>query len=999
MKSLGSTVPARLLLALALFLLAATRVHADCLPDAIDPNLILCTGTDSQGFAAAPGVDDLTVQIDAEATVTNADPGLADAIRVNDASTVTNRGTLSVEGAGSSGIRAGQTAILSNFGSIDVGQGGTASPGGAGMRAVDGATIRNESGGVIRVLGDGAAGLEAHDDGRLENVSGATIEVQGNGSAGIRANDYVEIENRGTITVTGTGATGILARSPLAPAPGVTQRSPKIAHFGTLTVSGDGAVGIRFGDDWLRNLNGQARVYSVAGSVINVSGDDGRGVLGGDNGFFATTGSIEVPGLRGRGIEVGFDSQVQVESAARIRVTGTDAVGVALGGNDHFGLEGDPRASEYSFSNRRGSIIRADSADAGPLVLFTGYGSGHNRVFNQNGASILADMTPGASPDRGIAIQGTDGVEVIENQGDIRGRILHGSGDDRYLVGPSSTFTGSLEGGPGVDTVELLLGSGRDPYDLGLASDFERLTIEAGGRWSVTGVGSYAETVVETLGTLLLQSGASATLSGSLRQQPTSLLDAEGDPTSWSVPLHVDGEVRLEPDGLIRFLPTAPVLVDATIVVLEADGGLVVEDPSRYLAFGETALLRAEPEFRPNELALRVTVLDFGTAATTPNQRALGSHLDAIDAAGPDAGLQALLDGLEALSPADYPIALDQLHPEAYDAQTSAILASADRMTSALLERPSYCIGREQERRSDPRTGLPCRTRPLEPWSSVFGLVQERSGDAGHTSHEGSAWGMLFGLDRRLGPGLLVSGSVGGSRHVLRVAQVGKARITTADFGLHAAWARGPLRLQGVAGYGYDWHESYRNIAFPGFARTAEARFNSHRLSGRLAGGWDFDLRGVRLAPVASLDWTALFRQGFDETGAGPASLSLPSRSDAIWTTRFGLELDTAYHKKGYWTDFLEMADGVWWPSLGLHWREVASGDDRPLDARLASAPAGVGEFRVRGADARHGFEVGAGLRFTPTHADRLTIGLRYDGFFWQGVREHDFGADVRLGF
>jgi len=51
------------------------------------------------------------------------------------------------------------------------------------------------------------------------------------------------------------------------------------------------------------------------------------------------------------------------------------------------------------------------------------------------------------------------------------------------------------------------------------------------------------------------------------------------------------------------------------------------------------------------------------------------------------------------------------------------------------------------------------------------------------------------------------------------------------------------------------------------------------------------------------------------------------------------------------------------------------------------------------GAAPAEGFEVGAGIDWTPHRADRLSVGIRYDGFLWRGVSSHDLVARVRIGF
>jgi len=151
---------------------------------------------------------------------------------------------------------------------------------------------------------------------------------------------------------------------------------------------------------------------------------------------------------------------------------------------------------------------------------------------------------------------------------------------------------------------------------------------------------------------------------------------------------------------------------------------------------------------------------------------------------------------------------------------------------------------------------------------------------------------------------------------------------------------------------------------------------------------------------MVSLDYTALMQDAVEEQGGGVLGLAIDRRSDSIFTVRAGVETSAAYAKTGYWSDALEVFDGVWRPRLALRWRQVVTGADRSLTSHIVGAPQQTaGLFRVKGDDAGQGFEVGAGIDFTPKPLDRVTFGLQYDAFLWTGITSHDLSGRVRISF
>ena len=92
------------------------------------------------------------------------------------------------------------------------------------------------------------------------------------------------------------------------------------------------------------------------------------------------------------------------------------------------------------------------------------------------------------------------------------------------------------------------------------------------------------------------------------------------------------------------------------------------------------------------------------------------------------------------------------------------------------------------------------------------------------------------------------------------MADVGKGRFTTFDLGLAGQWVRGPWLVQGMLSYGHSWHDQFRNIRIPNFARTAKGEYSLDRVGLRVHGEYAFALGSFRLAPLASVDYTALIR-------------------------------------------------------------------------------------------------------------------------------------------
>lgn len=968
------------LFALAIVGFPSGNALAQCLPPSplVSGDTVTCTGVVGIGFPFpvdinGDPVDNITVIVEPGTTIST----IGDGIQLNNLSDVDNSGALSVNGPDSAAIRTGNGAV----GALS--------------------TITNSLGGSIVVAADQAFGIRTGNLVAIENDAAITVDGDdsraifvGNGTSN-NARSFVTNGETGVITLNGASGIGVLSGNFV-----------DSVNLGRIEVVGADGTGMRGGPN--------SRLANSPTATIAITGSNGRAMEVGTSGQLFNTGVLSVQGVDAIAMRGGANSRATQNGTLEVGSSG--GVGIEATQFDST-LTGQTAPTFYNVWNQsdptsgRTGTISSSNPDAGPLVrLLPAAGGGAtflNRVRNDPGASILADPTLFGTAGRAIAIAGSSGRDEVQNAGTIQGIIDLAADDDTYSQAATGSLVflgpGSLDGGAGIDTLRL----NADVAQLGVftadsARNFENLRVQ--GYWSVSGTAAAPPAGLA----VTVDPGATLRLDAPLFVDGSLLLTP---PTVGQAPARVQAVLGSSTSGLPEILRssgnttigtgTLDVVVNSlvgnqTFTILRSDTDLIGQfaqvnlpsDPG--LSFG--ALVYDD---LANTLSLSVAAAGF-----TPNQTSVSNYLGAIEATGTTPELQAILTGLDSLAYSSYGAAMDQLHPEAYDAHTTTTLELANRFTQLMLERPRVCVAARGEQKVDPRTQLVCREHRFEPWLAVYGQLGDRTGSTGHISWDDQGAGLVAGLDHRLTDRLVVTGTLGTSYNSLDVDAVGVGRFTTVDLGLYAGYTRGPLRVQGVLGYGHGWQSRFRNISIPGFARTSTGEWGSNRIGTTLEGEYAFELRGWTLAPMASLDYQALLQDSVTETGALPVSLQVDSRTDNVVTLRAGFEVATAFHKRGYWTEALETIDGVWRPNLSVQWRQVVAGADRALTADFIGDPgSAAGQFTVYGQSPSEGFEVGAGVDWTPRSANRLTFGLRYDVFVWTDVLSNDLTARVRYSF
>jgi len=836
------------------------------------------------------------------------------------------------------------------------------------------------------------------DDVTVLIEAGASFDTAGDN---LRLNDESSVGNSGEINASGANATGLTIGS---------SAEFRNQDGGRITVSGEQAVGV-FATPGSENV----LFFNQQGATIEVSGQSAIGMLAeGSSSFNSNLGGritvqgLEAVGLRTEGGALSFNAGV-------ISVEQGEAVGILA---TQFDPNESPFPANVNVLNRFDPDVLGDSGqivstvpDAGPLIQLEGDTEGLlNRVRNDAESSIRANLNDLTNSNHGIAVAGSAGVDEIINAGEIQGRIELGGGDDEFTAIAGSTlvdlreFAGggpTVDGGDGADSIRLSgetaeLGS----FDPTLTTNFESLIVE--GSWRLTGTTDAGLAVqidpggrldVETETTIDSELSFGLTTGG---QTPGRLgVTVSSESVSREQQLLVDGPVNLT-EGALDISVDNQFSGTGEVTVVRATGGLTGEFENIEAPESGNGLAVGPISYDSSDGTARFSIT---AAPLTANQQSIAGYLGAVEANPQSPSeLQTIITDVDALGYSAYRDALGQISPEVYDAQTTSTYELANQYARIMLERPRYCVPQETTLFPQTNPSRGCPQRRTEPWVALYGQLGDRTGTDDHISYHDQGFGLVLGVDHRLNRDWLVSATLGGAYDALDVFGIGNGRIRTLDLGLYAGYTREHLRIQGLIGYGYGWHSQTRNLSLPGALASARGSWNSNRFSARIEGEYLFDLYGWDLGPIASLDYTALYQGEVTETGAGLLNLVVESRDTPLATVRAGFALARSVRKSGYWTDFLEQADGVWRPSLSVEWRQLLVDYNRPVSARFASAP-GSGNMTIRGDAPRMGFEIRTGIDWTPRQADRLTFGLHYDVFAWTDVVVQDLVASVRIGF
>jgi autotransporter-associated beta strand protein len=127
-----------------------------------------------------------------------------------------------------------------------------------------------------------------------------------------------------------------------------------------------------------------------------------------------------------------------------------------------------------------------------------------------------------------------------------------------------------------------------------------------------------------------------------------------------------------------------------------------------------------------------------------------------------------------------------------------------------------------------------------------------------------------------------------------------KTTVDTFSPGLFATYYQNGFYVNGLASYGYNEYSNNRNLSFGGLNSTANSSPTGSQYVANLDFGYDFKPdKHWKIGPTLGATYTHLDVNSFNETGAGPADLSVNNQHADSVRSRLGGQAVYQFHTSG----------------------------------------------------------------------------------------------------
>jgi outer membrane autotransporter protein len=773
----------------------------------------------------------------------------------------------------------------------------------------------------------GSNGLSFKKGGGLDNSAGATVEGDNSGAVfGTSGGSaYVTVNNHGTIN--GKSVEGV-------------------------TLLGGGIV---------TNFEGATISATSSGNALSLSSGTERTVV--------NSGKIINYGTAGN------STGVLIQGGAG-SIT-NNATGEIKGGYNGI----------YASGSAPLTLINAGTIQStrGPAVEMGGGGTVTNSGTIQSAATGILFSNTGSITNRGTIGSTGAGLAIQFN-----GSLAHS-----LTLDTGSVLNGNVRGGTGVDDL-VLTGSGTESIAKFL--NFEKLTMQ-GSDWDLTSAGTFSASSAITAGTLRVNgtltspavtigsagklggtgtivgavtnygtigagngSGSIGTLSvnGALAFAPGSVLQVDANPAGQADLVAVTGTAAIN-GGTVQVLAatgtyslsTAYTIVSTTTGRTGAFSGVT----SNFAFLAPTLTYDANNVY----LTLNRNNIDLDAIGGTPNQRATGAGVQALDGGNP------VFDAVLMLDVAGARRAFDQLSGEIHASVPGLLLDDSRFVREAALDRVRQAF--------TDKSGV---------WGHAYGAYGENPSDGNAADFNARSGGFFVGADTAIDDTWRFGALAGHGRSTFDAEA--RASSGSADSFHLAAYGGGQwndFSLRGGAAYAWQTIEAGRSVTFPGFSDRLSARYDGH--VGQIFGeaGYALHMAGATVEPTASLAYVDAGTNAFSETG-GAAALS----SD-------GTDIDTTFSTLGIRATAPLALGGLAAKVSGfVGWRH-AFGDTVPT---IDVAFAGHNPFTIAGTPiARDVAVIDLGLDIQTSTAARLAFS--YSGQFGDGAASQAFKTGLHVSF
>ncbi|MCX5796703.1 MAG: autotransporter domain-containing protein [Elusimicrobia bacterium] len=275
-------------------------------------------------------------------------------------------------------------------------------------------------------------------------------------------------------------------------------------------------------------------------------------------------------------------------------------------------------------------------------------------------------------------------------------------------------------------------------------------------------------------------------------------------------------------------------------------------------------------------------------------------------------------------------------------------------------------------------------------WSQGIGTYMHQSPRGQSNGYAASIYGWSGGYDTEVRPGLILGVGAGYAHDLVRSADSGGRSDVDSYQGSGYGGLTGDTGyVNGLLSIAHNRYDSSRQITFGGLARTALSSYNGRQYTGYAEGGFFRERYGLKLTPLASLQYTHLRTDAYSETGAGAADLSVDAQDYDLLESGLGFKL--AYPVRARLGELS--------PDFHARWLYDLVAQSQQATATFAG---GGPSFTTGGfTPARSSFDLGAKLALTLKQTPRraLTVALNYDLQLKTDFYSHSGSVNLRYSF
>ncbi|MGZ9058606.1 MAG: autotransporter domain-containing protein, partial [Burkholderiaceae bacterium] len=515
-------------------------------------------------------------------------------------------------------------------------------------------------------------------------------------------------------------------------------------------------------------------------------------------------------------------------------------------------------------------------------------------------ASLQGNIVNNASV---VFDQNTDGTYAAAMSG-TGALIKHGAG--KLTIGGVNTFAGPTAVNAGTLTV--------------LGSMTSNLSLASGT--TLTGTGTVGG-INAAAGSIVTPGSAQSTLTanGTYTHRDGATFRVHADASGASSRLNVNGAATLE-GGTVDVQAEDGNYAPATrYTILNASAGVggMFSSVTSNLAFLAPML-----EYDPNNvfLALARNDIAFGAVALTPNQRQVSNALDQATAANAPGDIATVIDAVSALSAPQARSAYEAMGGLMHTllptigisdvnqfnrATASRLRARTDGTAGTGLAWSGIKLASAWSADSDAPAVFASTGSTRAPhaasrdiWLSGYGLDGDIDGDGSSGKYDYRISGFIIGLDTDIDRHW--AGGLSAGYSDWRVRNDGRGDRSDAKAYRVAGYGRytdGPIRVDGVVGYGNIDYETDRRIVFGTINRTAHADYGGDQFTANVVGRYRIEHGHYGIEPFAAVHFVLESRDGFVESGADSINLAVANQTLKSTRGTLGARVDRAFDTAG----------------------------------------------------------------------------------------------------